>query len=83
MDGSSSIPNLSFEFFVLAAACSEEARLAKWEEMELKTSVWIVLTGRMRVSEEHKVPLSGRAAAVLQRVRNLNQSQGEKRRIMG
>ena len=44
---------------------SKEGRLARWEEMDLDGRVWTVPSGRMKDSQEFRVPLSDAAVAVL------------------
>ena len=56
---------LAFEFMVLCAARSGEARLAVWAEIDLDGAVWTVPAARMKANREHRVPLSGRALDVL------------------
>ena len=56
---------LAFEFLVLTAARSGEVRLATWDEMDLDAAVWLVPGARMKAKRDHRVPLSGRALAIL------------------
>ncbi len=56
---------LAFEFLVLTAARSGEARGATWDEVDLVARVWTVPAARMKAQREHRVPLCGRAAGVL------------------
>ena len=56
---------LAFEFLVLTAARSGEARLATWGEMDLQSATWIVPAERMKARREHRVPLSGRSLEIL------------------
>ena len=56
---------LAFEFLVLTACRSGEARGARWEEMDLEEREWRVPAERMKSNREHRVPLSTRALAVL------------------
>ena len=62
---------LAFEFLVLTAARSGEVRLARWEEIDLGADVWTVPAERMKANREHRVPLSTRAAAILEAARAL------------
>ena len=55
----------AFELLVLTAARSGEVRLATWDEMDLDAGVWIILAARMKAKRDHRVPLSGRALAIL------------------
>ena len=56
---------LCFEFLVLCAARSGEARLATWSEIDLPDRAWIVPAERMKSERLHRVPLSKRAMKVL------------------
>ena len=62
---------LSFEFLVLTAARSGEVRGARWSEIDRDAAVWTVPGERMKAGREHRVPLSGRALAVLDEARQL------------
>ena len=53
-------------FALLTAARSGEARGARWGELDLENSVWIIPKERMKAGREHRVPLSGAAIAVVQ-----------------
>ncbi len=56
---------LSFEFLVLTAARSGEARGARWSEIDLKGRKWLIPEARMKIRKPHRVPLSDRALEVL------------------
>jgi integrase len=56
----------SLEFLILTAARRDEVRLAQWTEVDLERRVWVVPSERMKLGREHRVPLSGRAAEILQ-----------------
>ena len=56
---------LVFEFLVLTATRSAEARLATWEEMELDTLVWTVPATRTKAGRQHRVPLCKREVEIL------------------
>ena len=56
---------LLFEFIVLTAARSGEARGAKWKEFDLDNALWSVPGERMKGGRVHRVPLSGRVLEVL------------------
>ena len=62
---------LAFEFLVLTTARSGEVRLARWDEIDLDAEVWTVPAERMKANREHRVPLSCRAAEILQAARAL------------
>ncbi|SAL79146.1 phage integrase [Caballeronia choica] len=58
-----------FEFIVLTAARSGEARAATWGEFDLSTRCWTVPAGRMKAGKLHRVPLSDRCIAILEEMR--------------
>ena len=67
---------LAFEFLVLTACRSGEVRGARWDEMDPATATWTVPSVRMKAKLEHRVPLSGRAVAVLDEARELSDRSG-------
>ena len=70
--GADMATRLAFEFLVLTAARSSEARLATWGEMDLQSATWKAPAERMKARREHKVPLSGRSLEILGEARELN-----------
>jgi integrase len=56
---------LALEFAVLTAARSGEVLGAHWDEIDLKEQIWTVPANRMKGNRVHRVPLSGRAVAIL------------------
>ena len=67
---------LCFEFLVLTAARSNEARAARREEVDLDRAVWVVPAERMKASGEHRVPLSLRAVEVVREASGLSDGSG-------
>ena len=67
---------LAFQFLVLTAARSGEARGATWAEIDLNKRTWTVPAARMKAERAHRVPLSGAAMAVLESARELNGDKG-------
>ena len=65
---------LVFEFLVLTAASSAEARLATWEEIDLNARVWTVPASRTKAEREHRVPLCSRTLEILDEARRLGVS---------
>jgi integrase len=57
---------LALEFLILTAARSGEVLGARWDEFDLDAKVWTVPAARMKAAREHRVPLSGRALAILE-----------------
>ena len=57
-----------FQFLVLTAARSGEARAARWDEIDFDSATWTVSAERMKAGREHRVPLSSQALELLRRV---------------
>lgn len=55
----------ALEFLILTACRSGEVRLARWQEINLDKRLWIIPPERMKMSREHRVPLSAQALAIL------------------
>ena len=66
----------AFELLVLTAARSGEVRLATWAEMDLDAGVWTIPAARMKAKRDHRVPLSGRALAILHDARKRSDGMG-------
>ena len=62
---------LCFQFLVLTATRSGEARGAVWSEINLETKEWRIPAVRMKAAVEHRVPLSDAALAVLEEAQML------------
>jgi len=62
------------EFTILTAARSGEALGATWSEIDLEARLWTVPRERMKAGQEHTVPLSASAIALLQSLQT-NESQ--------
>ena len=60
---------LCLEFLILTATRSGETRMARWDEIDLKTRVWTIPGTRMKASKAHRVPLSSQAINVLMKAR--------------
>jgi integrase len=54
------------EFVVLTACRSGEARGARWSEIDFAAKLWTVPPERMKAGKPHRVPLSGKALALLE-----------------
>src|SRR6516225_3575515 len=59
------IAPLALEFCILTAARSAEVLGLRWPEIDFPRAVWTVPAARMKAGREHRVPLSGRAVAIL------------------
>lgn len=62
------------EFTILTASRTSEALGATWGEVDLDGEVWTVPAVRMKVSVEHRVPLSSAAMTLLRRLHALRSS---------
>jgi len=67
---------LALEFIILTASRSGEVRNARWSEFDLEAKTWTVPASRMKAKREHRVPLSGRALAVLEEARAVEDGSG-------
>ena len=61
---------MALEFLILTATRSGEVLGARWAEMDMAAKVWTVPSARMKAGREHRVPLSGRALAILNEAAN-------------
>lgn len=55
----------ALELVIFTATRSGEALQAKWDEFDLKKKIWVIPAERMKAGQEHRVPLSDSALAVL------------------
>ena len=65
------LTRLCFEFLVLTAARSQEARGARWDEIDFDNAVWTIPGERMKKGRTHQVPLSTQAMRVLRDAREV------------
>lgn len=63
---------LCFELLVLTCVRSTEAREARWSEIDLQARLWEIPAERMKMDRPHRIPLSRRAVAVLERAQGLD-----------
>lgn len=56
-------------FTILTATRSNEARQAKWSEIDLQAGVWIVPEERMKAGRAHRVPLTQECLAILEEMK--------------
>ena len=69
------ITRLAFMFMVLTIVRPGEARGARWEEFDFKDKQWRIPAHRMKMREEHIVPLSKQALKILEEVKKLTGNQ--------
>lgn len=63
-----SVAALALEFMILTATRTTEVRKATWLEFDLEKALWVIPAGRTKNSEEHRVPLSDRAVAIVRQM---------------
>ena len=63
--GRDSVSAKAVELAILTAARTGEVRLMRWGEIDFAEQVWTVPASRMKMRKEHRVPLTGRAIALL------------------
>ena len=71
------LPALTLEFMVLTATRSNEARGVTWNEIDRDARTWTIPAERMKAKRSHRVPLSGRAMAILDEARTLGPATGD------
>ena len=59
---------LGLRLLMLTACRPGEVRGARWAEFDLKTALWTIPPERMKMREEHRVPLSKQALEVLGKI---------------
>ena len=59
----------ALRFTILTAARSGETRGMTWDELDLEHAVWTIPADRMKAGNEHRVPLSPPAVAILEAMR--------------
>ena len=67
---------LCIEWAILTAARSGEARGARWSEIDEDKRLWTIPAERMKAHQEHKVPLSDAAMAVLAKAKEIADGSG-------
>jgi integrase len=60
---------VALEFTILCATRSSETLRMKWDEIDWKQKLWIIPAQRMKAGREHRVPLSDKTIAILERQR--------------
>ena len=63
-----------FEFLILTATRSSEARLMTWHEVDLRKRTWVIPAARTKTGKEHRVPLSSRACELLRESQTSHES---------
>lgn len=63
--GNGSISALALQWLILTCTRTSEALGAKWSEVDLDAAVWTIPADRMKAKQEHRVPLTEAALAIL------------------
>jgi integrase len=58
--------NLALQFLILTAARSGEVRGAAWSEIDFERALWTIPAERMKMGQEHQVPLPPAAITILE-----------------
>jgi integrase len=58
----------ALEFLILTATRCGEVLGARWDEIDLEAEIWTIPAKRMKAGREHRVPLSGRAVEILEKL---------------
>ena len=66
---------LALEFLILTATRTSETIGARWDEIDLQDAVWTIPAGRIKAGRVHRVPLSGAAMRLLERIYPLRQGE--------
>jgi integrase len=66
---------LALRVVMLTAVRTNEAREARWDEIDLGQKVWTIPAARMKGGQEHRVPLTMAAIAVLDKLAALRQGE--------
>ena len=65
---------LALQFLILTAARTSETIGARWQEIDMDKSTWIIPADRIKAGKEHRVPLSGPALAILRKMSEMRES---------
>ena len=68
---------LAQEFQILTAARHKSIREAHWDEIDWKNKVWTIPADHMKMSNQHRVPLSPGMIEVLQKARLLKREDSD------
>jgi len=67
--GSATLGRLALQFLILTAARSGEVRGAVWGEIDEDRRLWTIPANRMKMDQEHQVPLTEVALAILRQAK--------------
>jgi integrase len=61
---------IALEFLILNASRTSEVLNARHAEIDSRTKTWVIPRERMKSGKEHRVPLSARALAIIEQMKN-------------
>jgi integrase len=67
--GQEGVAARALEFLILTASRTGEVIGARWDEFDVGAKLWTVPAERMKARKEHRVPLSGRALAIVEEMK--------------
>lgn len=70
------VTKLALKFLILTFVRSGELRGARWEEFDFEKNEWRIPAERMKMKEQHIVPLSSQALEVLEIARKYSPNEG-------
>jgi integrase len=73
------VTRLGLQFLALTFVRTAELIAAEWSEFDIRRTLWIIPGPKMKMKDEHLVPLSRQALAVLEELRAIN---GERSRFV-
>ena len=62
---------LCLEFAILTACRHHQAREIEWQDIDMEKGIWIAPAGKMKMKQEHRIPLSKAAMSVLKKAQKL------------
>lgn len=74
LKGEAGVTPRALEFTILTVARTSEVIGATWDEIDTKQAIWTIPAGRMKANKEHRIPLTGRALAILEEMKQLRDS---------
>jgi integrase len=75
LSGAGGIAAMMLQFVILTACRTNEAIEARWSEIDRSSSIWKIPGERMKMDQDHHVPLTDSGLAILEKMRD--GSQGE------
>ncbi len=70
------LTKLTLQLLILTFPRPGELRAARWDEFDLERSEWRIPAERMKMREEHIIPLSSQALVVLEKIKSMTYRKG-------